>query len=199
MSANIFYEYEGTAYANLTNKCCCACTFCIRKNGKSVGNAENLWLSKEPNMDDIIKDLGAFGLEKYSELVFCGYGEPTYALDNLIKTAAYVKEHYDIKLRINTNGLGDLINGKNIVPLLEPYIDSISISLNAPDKYKYNELCSPAFENAFESILVFTDNCKGKIPEITLSVVNVLSQEDIEKCRMIAQSKDVNFRIRINS
>lgn len=200
MSAEIFYEYEGTAYANLTNKCCCSCAFCIRKNGSSVGSAKNLWLSEEPSMDDIIRELDAFGLQNYKELVFCGYGEPTYALNNLIQTASYVKEHYDaVKLRINTNGLGNLINGKNIVPLLEPYIDSISISLNAPDSKKYNELCHPSFEGAYESLLAFTDECIGKIPEITLSVVNVISIEDIEKCRQIAGNKDVNFRIRINS
>lgn len=29
----ISYEYEGALYVNLTNRCDCACVFCLRHNG----------------------------------------------------------------------------------------------------------------------------------------------------------------------
>lgn len=129
--ADILYVYKTSIYANLTNKCPCRCTFCIRNNTDSVGSADTLWHKHDPSMADIKKAVDDFDFTGYKELVFCGYGEPTSALDNMLETAKYVREkHPDIKLRLNTNGLSDRINNKPTAELISKYIDSVSISLN---------------------------------------------------------------------
>ena len=197
--SDIFYVYGESAYANLTNKCPCRCTFCIRQNGESVGDATNLWLGADPAMDDILAALKEFPLADFDELVFCGYGEPTCAVENLAATAKYVKENYNVKTRLNTNGLGDMINGRDILPEIAPYLDAISISLNAPTAEEYNELCNPVYDGAFEEMLRFAESCKGVIPEITLSVVDVISEEDIEACRKIASDLGIHYRVRVKS
>lgn len=194
--SDIFYVYGGTAYANLTNKCPCSCTFCIRQNGDSVGDATNLWLGKDPSMEEILSALKEFPLADFDELVFCGYGEPTCALDNLVSTLKYVKENYGVKTRLNTNGLGDFVNGRNILPELAPYLDAISISLNAPTAERYDELCRPKYDGAFAEMLRFAAECRGVIPEITLSVVDVISDDEIEACRRIAQDLGITYRVR---
>ncbi len=197
---DIFYEYGGKAYVNLTNKCCLKCAFCIRNQGDSVGSADTLWYSGgDPDFDEIIKALNDFHLENYSELVFCGYGEPTFALGNMIKLGNYVKEHYNIKTRLNTNGLGDIINKKKIVPLIEPFLDSISISLNASNEESYNYRCRPGFEGAYQAMLDFVKECKGHIPEITVTVVDIIPDTEIKECRRIAEELGVNYRVRIFS
>lgn len=194
--SDIFYVYGNSAYANLTNKCSCSCDFCIRKNGNALGNAENLWHDTDPKLEEILAALKEFPINNFNELVFCGYGEPTYALDNLISTAKYIKENYNIKIRLNTNGLGNLINNKNIIPLIAPYIDTISISLNAPDPDKYNALCHPAFDGAYNEILNFASSCKDRIDEVILSVVDVIPKEDIDICRKITSDMGLTFRVR---
>lgn len=75
---------------------------------------------------------------------FCGYGEPTCALEMLEKTAKYVKEKYKLPIRVNTNGLGNLYHGRDIVPELAEYIDSVSISLNAANAEEYNKVTRPS-------------------------------------------------------
>ena len=195
--SDIFYAYGGSAYANLTNKCPCRCSFCIRKNGDSVGTATNLWLSADPAMEEILAELAEFPLSDYPELVFCGYGEPTCAAENLAATARYVKEHYGIRTRLNTNGLGNLVNGRDILPEIGPWIDAVSISLNAPTPEKYDAICHPVYEGAFEEMLRFAESCRGVIPEITFTVVDVISSEDIEACRKIAEERGIRFRVRV--
>ena len=90
--ADILYVYKTSIYANLTNKCPCRCTFCIRNNTDSVGSADTLWHKHDPSMEDIKKAVDDFDFTGYKELVFCGYGEPTSALDNMLETAKYVRE-----------------------------------------------------------------------------------------------------------
>ena len=106
--ADILYTYKNQVYANITNRCDCSCTFCIRSLKDSVGDSETLWHKTEPTLDAIRQALDDFDFTGYDELVFCGYGEPTCALDNLLASAAYAKEKYHISIRLNTNGLGNL-------------------------------------------------------------------------------------------
>lgn len=90
--AKILYVYNDQVYANITNKCDCNCTFCIRKQFDGVGDADTLWHKAEPSLGEIIAAIDAFDFTGYKEFVFCGYGEPTCALENLIASARYVKE-----------------------------------------------------------------------------------------------------------
>ena len=112
--ADIIYTFEGSPYFNLTNKCPCSCVFCIRDKKKVVGEATQMWLDAQPKFEEVKAAIDVTDWSKYDHAVFCGYGEPTNELELLIKTAEYMKEkHPQIKLRLNTNGLSDLINGKS--------------------------------------------------------------------------------------
>lgn len=193
----IFYEVNDNLYINLTNKCHCACTFCVRNESNGVGDGNNLWLEKEPTLDEVKKAFDDLDISKYNEIVFCGFGEPLERLDSVIEVSKFLKEKTNKKIRINTNGLSDLINEKPTAHLLEGLIDSISISLNASDSEKYSKVCLPSFgEKSFEAILDFAKDCKKYIPSVTFTVVDCMDSDEIEKCRKIANEIGVNFRIR---
>ena len=196
--ADILYEYGHAAYANLTNQCCCHCTFCIRNTGDGLGSARTLWHQKDPDWAEVKAAVDQFDFREYQELVFCGYGEPACALDLLLETAAYMKALYPhIKLRLNTNGLGNLINKKDIVPLLARHIDCVSISLNAPDSESYYKLCLPDFDSAFQAMLEFAREAKKQIPQVKFSVVDVISEDQIEACRRLAENMGIPLRVRV--
>lgn len=195
--ADIVYTYEGSAYLNITNKCPCSCVFCIRSNGDGLGSAETLWHKKDPTLEEIKAEIDSFNFSPYKEIVFCGYGEPTQALDNLIETAKYLKEKYGLKIRLNSNGLSDLINGKETAHLLEGLVDSISISLNAPDAESYQRVSRSKFGNdAFPALLKFAEDCKKYIPKIKFTVVDVITEEEIERCKKISEDMNIPLRIR---
>lgn len=195
--ADILYIYGEKLYANLTNRCCLSCSFCIRKNEEGVGLARTLWHEQEPTWAKIKEEIDGFQFSPYQELTFCGYGEPTYALDNLLLSAAYIKEKIPgISLRLNTNGLSDRINGKSTAKLLAEHIDTVSISLNAPTKEKYQQITHPVFDDAYESMLRFAEDAKKVFSKTIFTVVDVIPQEDIEACRNIADEMDIAFRVR---
>ncbi len=194
--ADIIYTYMNQVYANITNKCDCACTFCIRTHHDGVGESDNLWHKNPPTVEDVKAAVDAFDFTGYEEFVFCGYGEPTCELDMLVEVAKYVKEKTGLRIRLNTNGLGNLYNKRDIVPDLAKVVDSISISLNAPDAESYNKVARPQFENAYEALLDFAEACNKVIPMTQLSIVDVLPEEDIKKCQAVADSRGIRLRIR---
>lgn len=194
--ADILYTYKNQVYANITNKCDCSCRFCIRSHEDSVGDAETLWHKKDPTTEEIKATMDAFDFTGYDELVYCGYGEPTCALDILIETAKYAKEKYGVSIRVNTNGLANLYHEEDVIPKLAEVVDSVSISLNAPDSEKYNEVTRPQFDNAFQALLDFAVEAKDAIPSVKLSIVDVLPEEDIEACKKLSESLGVPLRIR---
>ena len=194
--ADILYTYKNQVYANITNRCDCSCQFCIRSHQDSVGEAENLWFQREPALEEIKDAIDAFDFTGYDELVYCGYGEPTCALENLLASAAYIKEKHIIKIRLNTNGLANLYHKRNIIPELAKVIDSVSISLNAPTAEKYQEVTRPQFENAFPEMLVFAELAKEAFAHTQLSIVDVLPKEEIEACQKLADERGIYLRIR---
>ena len=194
--ADILYVYKNQVYANITNKCDCACTFCIRSQKQGIGNADTLWHEKDPSLEEIYAAIDAFDFTGYKEFVFCGYGEPTCALDTLLSSASYIKEKYGLPIRLNTNGLGNLYNKQNIIPKLSKVIDSVSISLNAPNEEEYNRITRPAFPNAYESMLDFAEECGKNFSHTQLSIVDVLSPEDQAACQKIADERGVHLLIR---
>ena len=194
--ADILYTYKNEVYVNLTNKCDCSCTFCIRSHKDGVGDADTLWHKKDPALEEVTAAMDAFDFAGYQELVYCGYGEPTCALENLVASAKYAKEKYGIKVRINTNCLGNLYNGKDIVPELMDAVDVVSISLNAPNEKKYMEVTRPQFENAFQGMLDFASECREKGLEVRFTVVDVLPDEEIKASRQLAESMGIGLRVR---
>lgn len=193
----IFYPIGESLYVNLTNKCPCRCVFCVRDEHETVGNNNSLWLDHDPSMEEIKEDLERFDLKDYKEIVFCGFGEPMMRMDDLIETAKYIKSKADIKTRINTNGLGDLIHEKNTAECIKDCIDSVSISLNAPDKESYCRITRPKFgEQSFEAMLKFAEECRDCGINIAFSVVDEITPEEIEKSRELAESLGVKLRVR---
>jgi radical SAM enzyme (TIGR04100 family) len=194
---DVLYDYGRGLYANITNRCPCRCEFCIRNMTDALGSADSLWLKREPSVDEVIEMLKEWNLDSYDELVFCGYGEPMERLEDLLAIARYVKENTDLTVRINTNGLSDLINKKETAPLLEGVIDAVSVSLNQSDAENYLELCHPEFGlESYDAMLKFTADVKNYVPRVAMSVVGVIPAEDIEKCRAIAGKLGVPFRVR---
>lgn len=194
--ADILYVYNNKVYANITNLCDCRCRFCIRSHEEGVGDAETLWHKTEPTLNDIKEAMDAFDFQGFDELIYCGYGEPTCALEHLIESAKYAKKTYGVRIRVNTNGLGNLYHKRNIVPLLAEVADAVSISLNAPTKEAYLQVTRPVFQDAFEGMLEFTSLCKAEIKQVKMSIVDVLPKEEIEASQELAKSLGVELRIR---
>lgn len=194
----ISYEVGKNLYLNLTNQCPCACTFCIRNNGDGAYGSDPLWLEHEPTMEEIKADLSKRDISAYNEVIFCGFGEPTCRLDALLETAKWLKSNCEtVKFRLNTNGLGDLVNNRPIAEELCGIIDTISISLNAGTKEEYMKVTRPKFENAWEAMHKFTADCvnTGKT-QVVMSVVDVISPEQIEASREVAESLGAVLRVR---
>ena len=198
MMTDIIYRYKEHVYFNITNKCPCRCTFCIRSHGNTVGDAENLWLEHEPSVEEVIAEFEKTDVAPYEEIVFCGFGEPTERLDALLEIAKYLKAHYDKPIRINTNGLGDLIWNEDITPKLAGLIDTISISLNTPDAKRYQEIVRSKFgDGSFEAMLKFAKDAKRYVPKVVLSTVETtITREEEAKCQAICDELGVTYRIR---
>lgn len=196
--ADIIYTLDGKPYFNLTNKCPCNCVFCIRNNKDVVGTAKQMWHEKQPTFEDVKEAIDSFDWSKFSGAVFCGYGEPTNELELLLKTATYMKEqHPDIKLRLNTNGLSDLINGKSTAELICKDIDAVSVSLNETTSEKYDEITKNIFPGkAFDAMLQFTKDCVKYCDNVRMTVVDVITTEEIEKARKICESTGAKFTVR---
>ena len=194
----ITYPVYNGIYVNMTNRCPCACTFCLRKQSDHVYGSDSLWLEREPTVEEVCESIDKWDLSKYSEIVFCGYGEPTMRLDDLLKVAAYIKSKSNIPLRINTNGLGDLIAGEKVAHKLEGLIDTVSVSLNATNKEDYFKLVRPKFGiDSYDAMLSFTKECTKYVPNVIMTVVDeVTSKEEQEKCREICESIGAKLRVR---
>ena len=195
--ADIVYTFENQAYLNITNACPCRCTFCIRNNGDSVGEATTLWFEHSPSIDEIKAEIDSFDFTKYNNsIIICGYGEPTCALNNMLEACKYLKSK-GINIRLNTNGLSDLINKRETAKEICAVIDSVSISLNAPTKEKYNEVTQPSFgEKSFDAMLKFAKECKELGIPTKLTVVDVISKEDIEDCKKLCEEIQIPLRVR---
>lgn len=193
----ILYEVGDALYVNMTNKCPCACTFCLRQDGDGAYGSDSLWLEHDPSVEEVISAFEKTDVEKYSEIVFCGYGEPLERLDDLVTVCKYLRRRTALKLRVNTNGLGNLIHGESIAYKLEGFIDTVSISLNAPTADAYVAVTRPKFGiQSFEALITFAKEVKMYVPNVVFTVVDTIPAEQIEASRQIAEEVGVNFRIR---
>lgn len=195
----IVYDVHDGLYINLTNRCPCACTFCLRQTMDRVGDSGALWLEHEPSFEEVAAAISTCDLSRYSEVVFCGFGEPTERLDVLLRTADFIKTlSPDMKIRINTNGLGDLIHGKAIAPQLTGRIDVVSISLNTPNAQEYLRLTRSKFgEQSFDAMLRFARACVSAVPEVVMTTVaTTITHEEEAQCRAICAQIGARYRIR---
>ena len=195
-SMNIAYKYQGSLYVNLTNRCTNKCKFCIRFTPSGVDNID-LWLEHEPSVQEIIDALESADFTSYDEIVFCGYGEPLLRIYDVLEVCKFIKSKKNIKIRVNTNGHANRFAGEDVTSHMKGLIDTVSISLNAENAQKYNEICVCDYgEEGFYEMLNFARAAKEHVPEVILSIVDVISAEEIEACRKIAEDIGVIFRVR---
>lgn len=195
----ITYEYHNSLYVNITNRCSNACSFCVRTKHDNVNGKDDLWLDREPTVEEIKTDFMKRDLSKYDQVVFCGYGEPTERFDDLIEVAKWLKTvDKDLPIRINTNGQANMICGRDVTKEMAGVVDVVSISLNAPTAGKYQEICKSRYgEDAFSGLQEFASLAKNYVDRVIFTVVDkTMPDEDIEKCRDIAKSCGVEFRVR---
>ncbi len=187
----IAYKIRDSLYLNITNRCTNKCGFCVKSRTNYI-KGHNLRLEKEPSALQVIKAIKYPA--SYKEIIFCGIGEPLLRLDVVKKVAAWIKQHGG-RVRINTNGHGNLIHGKNILPELHGIVDSISISLDAEDAKKYEKICRPSIKGSYEGVISFIREAVKVIPEVKATVVKIPGV-NIEKCRKIAEELGAELRIR---
>lgn len=192
-------EGKRNVYINLTNRCTCDCTFCLR-GLKHMGPEASLWLrGREPSVEEVEAELERLPWTHIGEVVFCGFGEPTERLDAVTELLRYLRRtHPEVPTRLNTNGLSDLAWGRDTAPDFAGLLDTISISMNAPDAERYLALTRSRFGiGSFGAMLDFAERCKAYVPHVVLTVVDhVESEEDIARCREICEARGLTLRVR---
>ncbi|HYA37941.1 MAG TPA: TatD family nuclease-associated radical SAM protein [Candidatus Methylomirabilis sp.] len=188
------YTLRDSRYLNITNRCTLRCAFCPKFNGEWTVQDYPLRLTREPTLEEIVAAAG--NPEDYREIVFCGLGEPTLRLYTLLEAAARLRPRTK-RIRLNTDGLANLVYGRDVTPDMEGLIDALSVSLNAQDAETYNLHCRPKLPGAFEAVLDFVKCARDFVPEITLTAIDGLPGVDVVACEKIAQRLGVHFRRRV--
>ncbi len=194
----ILYRVHGGLYVNLTNRCSSACTFCLRQTMDRIGQSDSLWLPKEPTTDEVKAEFEKWDLSQFTEIVFCGFGEPTCALPVLLEVAAWLKARTNLPIRVNTNGQGSLIAGRDISGDLAACVDTVSISLNHPDPEQYQRLVQSRFgAEAFPGMLDFAKKCAAAGLHVVMTTVDTtISHAEEERCRDLCRQLGAVYRIR---
>ena len=195
----VTYDYFGGLYINMTNRCDCHCVFCIRDQEASA--LGGLWLQEEPAKEAVLAEILAQDLGQYTEIVFCGYGEPTYRLDDILWLVDQLKERFGRRLppvRINTNGHAALFLGRDVTHELSGRVDTVSISLNGSTPEEYLAVTQPRDGIlAWKSMLDFTREAVKYVPLVMMTVVDTIPKEEIENCRKICEEEiGATYRVR---
>ena len=191
------YTLDGNLYVNLTNKCSNGCDFCVR-NERSSYYGNYLWLRHgDPTVANVIAAANGFGdLKRFKEVVFCGFGEPTYKVAEMVALCDFFHEK-GLKTRLNTNGQGNLINKRDITPDLKDKIDFVNISLNASCVEKYQPICRSQFgEAGFAGILDFAKLCRKNGVACRFSIVDCIGEEEVAACKCLADSLHIPLYVR---
>lgn len=188
----IAYTIRNSLYLNITNRCTNRCLFCAKANDFTV-KGHQLKLEQEPDFDTVIASIGDPG--QYEEVVFCGLGEPLLRLDLVVRLATWLKDR-NVRIRINTDGLANLIYQRDIPKELKGLVDAVSISLNAHDAQSYQQICPSKYgAEAFEAVVKFIRQARDFIPEVKTTAVNYPGV-DTEACSKLAEELGVPFRVR---
>ncbi|MGN0814900.1 MAG: TatD family nuclease-associated radical SAM protein [Candidatus Coproplasma sp.] len=189
----LVYKIGNNLYINLTNRCTNRCTFCVREQSAQY-EGYSLWLKEgEPSAEQVIDLIG--DPKAYDEIVFCGYGEPTYRL-SVIKAISDYVHSLGGRTRMNTNGHGNVINGRNIAGELRGRLDGINISLNSPSAQGYEAVCRPQIKDGFGAMIDFAKDCRAAGLNCWFSVVDCIGKEQVEECEKIAREVGIPLRVR---
>ncbi len=189
----IAYPIEDRLYLSITDRCTLVCEFCPKTQGTVQVHDFDLTIDHRPEFEEIVAAVG--DPARYEEIVFCGFGEPTLRLKLLLQVAAWIKEHGG-KVRINTDGLANLVHKRNVVPEMVGLIDSLSVSMNGDNETVYNRHCQPQLPGSFEAMLSFLQLAGEQIPQVTATAIDGLEGVDVAACERLAQRCGVGFRAR---
>ena len=193
-SETLVYTIGNNLYINLTDRCTLACEFCPKIQGSMDVHEYNLLLSKRHPVEEYLEKTG--DPAQYEEIVFCGFGEPTLRVKELLKIATHCKEA-GTRVRVNTDGLGNLVNKRNILPELAKCVDALSVSMNAQNEKVYDQHCVPAVKGSYDSMLDFLRLAPQYIPDTTATAIDGLEGVDIDACEKQAKKLGVKFRRRV--
>ena len=187
------YAVEDRLYLNITDRCTLECAFCPKHNGSFQVHQYDLTLDRRPELGEIISAID--DPARYDEIVFCGYGEPTLRLKVMLQVAHYIKAHGG-RVRLNTDGLANLVNKRNVLPELAECIDALSVSLNAQDEAVYQRHCRPAVADSYQAMLDFLALASQYIADVTATAIDGLEGVDIDACAALAEQRGAKFRRR---
>ncbi|MCU0767391.1 MAG: TatD family nuclease-associated radical SAM protein [Gammaproteobacteria bacterium] len=193
MPDRISYPIGDRLYLNITDRCTLECTFCPKTLGRPQVHDYDLSLSHRPTVEEIVASIGDPG--QYAEVVFCGFGEPTLRLKVLLEVARWVKARGG-RVRVNTDGLANLVHKDDVLPLLGECVDALSVSLNAQDAEVYERVCQPGLPGSFEKMLGFLREAPRHVPDVTATAIRGLDGVDIPACERLAHALGVKFRAR---
>jgi TatD DNase family protein len=189
-----------TIYLNVTNRCTNRCSFCVRRYSSGLGSGRQLLGGPEPDLAALLAAVEACreaeGIDDLEEIVWCGFGEPTFRLD-LIVAASPVFRRDGVRVRLDTNGHACVINGRDVLPELGGAIDAVSVSLNAPTRERYLELCGPdpgaagcaRPEQLWDALLDFLARAPRHVRDVQASVVSAaLDDDEVDASRALARS-----------
>ena len=189
----IAYPIADRLYLSITDRCTLACRFCPKTLGSMQVHDYDLSMDHLPGVDEIIAAMG--DISDYSSIVFCGYGEPTLRLKVLLDVAREVKRR-EGHVRVNTDGLANLVNKRNVLPEMSGLVDALSVSMNAQNESVYNTHCDPALPESWQAMLDFLALAPRWVPDVTATAINGLEGVDLEACRALARQLGVAFRQR---
>jgi TatD family-associated radical SAM protein len=190
----ISYQIGNNLYLSITDRCTLECAFCPKTYGDMSVKGYDLTFDHRPTAEEIIASIE--DPARYDEVVFCGYGEPTLRLNLLLEVARHIKQQGG-RVRLNTDGLCNLIHKHDTLPDLAECVDALSVSLNAQNKDIYDLHCRPNLPGSYEAMLEFLRRAPDYIPDVTATAVDGLEGVDIAACEAIAKSLKVKFRRRI--
>ncbi len=192
----VSYQIRNSLYLNLTTRCTDDCVFCTRLT-RPVVQGYNLKLDREPTAQEVWESID--DPTNYDEVVFCGYGEPTLRLEVIKEVAKKIKQAGG-RVRLNTNGHGNVINKRNILPELKGLVDEVSVSLNTDTSEAYDEICRPlpGFRNGiYDKIKIFIQEAKKYIPKVQVTIVTQQKNVDESACEEIVKKEfGVDYRAR---
>jgi TatD DNase family protein len=188
------YTLRGSRYLNVTNRCTLRCAFCPKFNGRWDVRDYQLRLKHDPSVDEMIEAVG--DPRQYHEIVFCGMGEPTLRLYALLDVARAVQARGG-RVRVNTDGLVNLVYGRDVTPDFEGLVDSLSVSMNAQDEATYCRHCRPSLAGSYDAMLDFVARARQFVPEVSVTAIDGLAGVDIIACKQRANRLGVKFRRRV--
>ncbi|KRT54756.1 TatD family nuclease-associated radical SAM protein [endosymbiont of Ridgeia piscesae] len=193
MPQQIAYQINNRLYLSITDRCTLECAFCPKTQGNMQVKGYDLTPDHRPEAEEIIAAID--DPKAYDEVVFCGFGEPTLRLNVLLKVARNIKSRGG-RVRVNTDGLANLVHKNDTLPALSECVDAISVSMNGQNEEVYERHCRPNLPGSFEAMIKFIEDAKAHIPQVTATAVNGLEGLDIDACRKRAEALGVEFRQR---